>query len=118
MRANRDTVEAQLDWDGQMPSVKLVLDQDRARALGLDPQTVSQSLQALVTGYPVTTVRDRTEKVVVVARAIASQRNDLGSIGDLTILARNGVPVPLAQSPASSRASRMRSSGAATATSR
>jgi multidrug efflux pump len=97
VRADRDTVEAQLDWDGQVPSVRLVLDQDRARALGLDPQTVSQSLQALVTGYPVTTVRDRTEKVVVVARAIESQRNELGSIGDLTILARNGVPVPLAQ---------------------
>ena len=35
----RDMVEPQLDWDGQMPSVKLVLDQDRTRALGLDPQT-------------------------------------------------------------------------------
>ena len=80
-----------------MPSVKLVLDQDRVRALGLDPQTVSQSLQALVTGYPVTTVRDRTEKVGVVARAIASQRGELGSIEDLTILARNGVPVPVSQ---------------------
>ena len=31
------------------------------------------------------------------ARAIASQRNDLGAIGDLTVLARNGVPVPLSQ---------------------
>lgn len=97
VRANHDTVDPQLDWDGQMPSVKLVLDQDRVRALGLEPQTVSQSLQALVTGYPVTTVRDRTEKVGVVARAIASQRGDLGSIGDLTILARNGVPVPVSQ---------------------
>jgi multidrug efflux pump len=97
VRANPDTIEAQLDWDGQMPSIKLVLDQDRVRALGLEPQTVSQGLQALVTGYPVTTVRDRTEKVGVVARAIASQRGDLGSIGDLTILARNGVPVPVSQ---------------------
>jgi multidrug efflux pump subunit AcrB len=97
VRASPDTVEPQLDWDGQMPSVKLVLDQERTRALGLDPQTVSQSLQALVTGYPVTTIRDRTEKVAVVARAIASQRNDLGAIGDLTVLARNGVPVPLSQ---------------------
>jgi multidrug efflux pump subunit AcrB len=97
VRANPHTVEPQLDWDGQIPSVKLVLDQDRARALGLDPQTVSQTLQALVTGYPVTNVRDRTEKVAVVARAIASQRSTLGAIGDLTVLARNGVPVPLAQ---------------------
>ena len=97
VRANRDMIDPQLDWDGQMPSVKLVLDQDRVRALGLDPQTVSQSLQALVTGYTVTTVRDRTEKVGVVARAIASQRGELGSIEDLTIMARNGVPVPVSQ---------------------
>jgi multidrug efflux pump subunit AcrB len=97
LRANPDVIEPQLDWDGQMPSVKLVLDQDRTRALGLDPQTVSASLQAIVTGYPVTTVRDRTEKVVVAARAIESQRNGLGSIGDLTVLARNGVPVPVSQ---------------------
>jgi multidrug efflux pump len=97
MRADRDMVEPQLDWDGQMPSVKLVLDQDRVRALGLEPQSVSQGLQALITGYTVTTVRDRTEKVAVVARAIASQRGELGSIEDLTILARNGVPVPVSQ---------------------
>ncbi len=97
MRADRDVIEPQLDWDGQMPSVKLVLDQDRVRALGLEPQTVSQGLQALITGYTVTTVRDRTEKVGVVARAIASQRGELGSIEDLTILARNGVPVPVSQ---------------------
>ena len=63
LRANPDVIEPQLDWDGQMPSVKLVLDQDRTRALGLDPLTVSASLQAIVTGFPVTTVRDRTEKV-------------------------------------------------------
>jgi multidrug efflux pump subunit AcrB len=97
MRANPDAIEAQLDWNEQMPSVRLVLDQDRARALGLDPQAVAQTLQTLVTGYTVTTIRDRTEKVVVVARAIAPQRGDLGAIGDLTVVARNGVPVPLSQ---------------------
>ena len=97
MRANPDTIEVQLDWNEQMPSVRLVLDQDRARALGLDPQTVAQTLQTLVTGYTVTTIRDRTEKVAVVARAIAPQRGDLGAIGDLTVLSRGGVPVPLSQ---------------------
>jgi multidrug efflux pump subunit AcrB len=97
LRANPSAVEPQLDWNEQMPSIRLVVDQDRARALGLDPQTVSQTLQTLVTGYTVTTVRDRTEKVAVVARAVASQRGDIGAIGDLTVLSRNGVPVPLSQ---------------------
>jgi multidrug efflux pump subunit AcrB len=97
MRKNPDSIEPQLDWNEQMPSVRLVLDQDRARALGLDPQTVAQTLQTLVSGATVTTIRDGTEKVAVVARAIASQRGDLGALGDLTIVSRNGVPVPLSQ---------------------
>ncbi|MDQ2078974.1 efflux RND transporter permease subunit [Xanthobacteraceae bacterium Astr-EGSB] len=97
VRANKDTIEPQLDWNEQMPSVRLVIDQDRARSLGLDPQTVAQTLQMLVSGVTVTTVRDGTEKVAVVARAVAPQRADLGALGDLTVMARNGVPVPLSQ---------------------
>jgi multidrug efflux pump subunit AcrB len=97
MRANKDTVEPQLDWNEQMPSVRLAIDQDRARALGLDPQTVAQTLQMLVSGVTVTTVRQGTEKIAVVARAVAPQRADLGALGDLTVMARNGVPVPLSQ---------------------
>ncbi|WP_322517149.1 efflux RND transporter permease subunit [Rhodopseudomonas palustris] len=97
MRTNADVVEPQLDWNERMPSIKLVMDQDRARALGLDPQAVSQTLQMLVTGYTVTSIRDRTEKVLVVARATATQRGDVGAIDDLTVVSINGVPVPLSQ---------------------
>ncbi|WP_020174406.1 efflux RND transporter permease subunit [Methyloferula stellata] len=97
MRANPKVVEPQLDWNEQEPSVRLVLDQDRARALGLNPQDVANTLQMLLSGVTVTTVREGIEKVDVVARAIKSERADLGHIGDLAITSRNGVPVPLAQ---------------------
>jgi multidrug efflux pump subunit AcrB len=79
------------------PSVRIVVDQERARALGLDPQTVSQTLQTLLSGVSVTTVRQGTERVDVVARAVAAERLELGRLGDLTVVSRNGVPVPLAQ---------------------
>ncbi len=79
------------------PSVRLEVDQDRARALGLDPQSIAQTLQTLLSGFTITTVRDRTERVDVVARAIAAERLDLGAIGDLTVLSRGGVAVPLSQ---------------------
>jgi multidrug efflux pump subunit AcrB len=45
----------------------------------------------------VTTIRDGVEKVGVVARAVPSERLDLGRISELTITARNGVAVPLSQ---------------------
>src|SRR5467141_1229865 len=97
MRQNPNAREPQLDWNDQSPYLKLVVDQDRARALGLTPQDVSQELSMLISGAPVTTIRDGIEKVGVVARAVPSERLDLGHVGDLTIISRNGVAVPLTQ---------------------
>ena len=97
MRANKNVVDPHLEWNEMTPSVRLVVDQERARALGLDPQAVSQTLQTLLSGAPITTVRDSTERVEVVARATERERLDLSRIGDLTIVARNGLAVPLAQ---------------------
>src|SRR5262249_9904874 len=97
MRTEKRLIEPQLDWNEQTPYLKLVVDQERARALGLTPQDVSQALAFLISGVPVTTVRDGVEKVGVVPRAAPSDRLDLGHIGDLTIYSRNGVAVPLSQ---------------------
>src|SRR5712675_1712441 len=97
VRQNPNVREPQLDWNEQSPYLKLVVDQDRARALGLTPQDVSQALSMLISGAPVTTMRDGIEKVGVVARAVPSERLDLGRVGDLTITSRNGVVVPLQQ---------------------
>ncbi len=97
MKQNPNIKEAQLDWNEQSPYLKLVVDQDRARALGLTPQDVSQALAMLISGAPVTTVRDGIEKVGVVARAVPSERLDLARVGDLTVTSRNGVAVPLQQ---------------------
>ncbi len=97
VRQNPNVKDPQLDWNEQSPYLKLVVDQDRARAMGLTPQDVSQALSMLISGVPVTTVRDGIEKVEVVARAIPSERLDLAHVGDLTITSRNGVAVPLQQ---------------------
>jgi multidrug efflux pump subunit AcrB len=97
MRTNANVVDPHLEWNEMTPSIRVVVDQERARALGLDPQGVSQTLQTLISGVTVTAVRSGTERVDVVARAAPSERLDLGRIGDLTVVSRNGVPVPLSQ---------------------
>ncbi len=97
VRQNDKVKDPQLDWNEQSPYLKLVVDQDRARALGLTPQDVSTALSMLISGAPVTTVRDGVEKVGVVARAVPSERLDLAHVGDLTVTSRNGVAVPLLQ---------------------
>jgi multidrug efflux pump subunit AcrB len=97
MRQNPNVTEPQLDWNEQSPYLKLVVDQDRARALGLTPQDVSQALSMLISGAQVTTIRDGIEKVGVVARAVPSERLDLAHVGDLTITSKNDIAVPLQQ---------------------
>ena len=97
MRANDQVVDPHLDWNEQSPYLKLVVDQDRVRALGMTPQDISKSLSMLISGVPITTVRDGVEKVEVVARAVPSERLDLAHIGDLSIYSKNGVAVPLSQ---------------------
>src|SRR4029077_901901 len=97
MRANNQVVDPHLDWNEQSPYLKLVVDQDRVRALGMTPQDISKSLSMLISGAKITTVRDGIEKVEVVARAVPSERLDLAHIGDLSLYSQNGVAVPLSQ---------------------
>jgi multidrug efflux pump subunit AcrB len=97
VRTNANAVDPHFDWNEMTPSVRVVVDQERARALGLDPSTVAQTLQTLISGVTVTSVRERTERIDVVARAVPGERLDLGRIGELTVLSRNGLAVPLSQ---------------------
>src|SRR4029079_5292795 len=82
MRTDDQVIHPHLDWNEQTPSLKLVVDQDRVRALGMTPQDISKSLSMLLSGVPITTVRDGIEKVEVVARAVPAERLDLAHIGD------------------------------------
>jgi multidrug efflux pump len=90
-------VDPNLQWNEREPSLRLAVDQDRARALGLTPQDVAQTLELLINGTTITTIRDGIEKIGVVARASSAERLDPAKVADLTITARNGRAVPLAQ---------------------
>ena len=73
MAGNAKIIDPHLDWSEQVKSIRLEVDQDRARALGLTPQDVSQNLQTLITGLTVTQYREGIENIAVVARAIPSR---------------------------------------------
>ena len=97
MARNQKVVDPHLNWGEQVKSIRLEVDQDRARALGLTPQDVSQMLQTLLSGYTVTQYREGIEHIDVVARAVPEERLELGRLPSLTITTRNGVAVPLSQ---------------------
>src|SRR4030095_6210445 len=57
-----------LDWSEQVKAIRLEVDQDRARALGLTPEDVAQTLQTLLSGYTTTQYREGIEHIDVAAR--------------------------------------------------
>ena len=97
MRANPNARDVQFDWNEQKKSIRLEVDQDRARSLGLTPQDIAQTLQTLLSGYTVTEYKEGIELVPVVARAIPEERLGLGAFEDLTIPTRSGAAVPVSQ---------------------
>ena len=97
MRADPRAVDPHLNWGETMPSLRLEVDQARARALGLTPADIAQTLRTLVTGATVTTIRDGEERVDVVMRAVPSERAAIDRIEDLTVVSHNGVAVPVGQ---------------------
>jgi multidrug efflux pump len=97
MAKNAKIVDPHLNWTEQEKSIRLEVDQDRARALGLTPQDVAQTLQTLLSGYTVTQYREGIEHIDVVARAVPAERLELDRLPTLTITTRNGVAVPLSQ---------------------
>jgi multidrug efflux pump subunit AcrB len=97
MRENPDARDVQFDWNEQAKVIRLEVDQDRARALGLTPQEISFTLQALLSGLQIAQYRERIDLIPVVARAVPSERLNLDGFADLTIPARGGGRVPLSQ---------------------
>jgi len=90
----RDT---QLDWNEQVRSVKVQVDQDKARQLGLTTADVQGLVQTTLDGAPVTQIRRGEELIDVVVRATQDERKSIGQIGDLQVFTRSGITVPLSQ---------------------
>lgn len=62
------------DWNEPSKVVRVDVDQDRARALGISSQTLSQTINAVLSGTTVTQLRDDIYLVDVVARAVPQER--------------------------------------------
>jgi multidrug efflux pump subunit AcrB len=97
MRANPHTRQVNQDWGERVPTVHFVLDQDRLRLIGLTSSDAAEQLQFLLTGVPVTAVREGIRTVEVVARTAGPERLDPAKLGDLTLTNHEGRPIPLSQ---------------------
>src|SRR5204863_9480495 len=70
---------------------------DRARALGISSQALSQTINAVLSGTTVTQVRDDVYLIDIVARAVPEERAKLETLRSLMINVPAGHAVPLEQ---------------------
>ena len=85
-----------LDWNELSKSLRIEVDQDKARQLGLSSQQVADAINSTLSGRTVTHLRDDTYLIEVRGRGQARDRGDLQSLRDLEIGTSLGT-VPLAQ---------------------
>ena len=85
------------DWGSRVPVIHFALNQDRLQAMGLTPADAARQLQFLLSGAPVTAVREDIRSVEVTGRAAGEVRLDPAQLGALTLAGAGGQRIPLSQ---------------------
>jgi multidrug efflux pump subunit AcrB len=97
MRASPMMRTVNTDWGTRVPTLHFTLNQDRLQAVGLTSNSVALQLQFLLSGAPLTQVREDIRSVQVVGRAAGDIRLDPAKIADFTLVGSAGQRVPLSQ---------------------
>jgi len=97
MRGNPMMRTVNTDWGPRVPTLHFALDQDRLNAVGLTSNSVALQLQFLLSGAPLTDVREDIRSVQVVGRAAGDTRLDPQKIADFTLVGSAGQRIPLSQ---------------------
>ncbi|HSR64345.1 MAG TPA: efflux RND transporter permease subunit, partial [Xanthomonadaceae bacterium] len=97
VRANPHVANVNLDWDEPSKVVRLTIDQDRARALGVSSEAVAHFLAGSLSGLHVSTYREGNELVEMLLRGSDVDRDRLDLLGSLAVPTASGQSVPLAQ---------------------
>ncbi len=97
VRAHPATVDVNLDWFERQRALRLVVDQDKARALGLTSAQIRHALASHLSGVAITEYREGDRTIEVLARAQADERTLAGAVADVNLHTPSGKFVPVAQ---------------------
>jgi multidrug efflux pump len=97
VRANPHVRAVNEDWGERVKRVRVDVDQDKARALGVSSVQIKSALEASLSGTPITQYREDDQSIAVLARLVAAERTDLNNLKDAKIYLREGKFVPVSQ---------------------
>lgn len=97
VRENPHVMNVNLDWSEPSKVVRLVIDQERARALGVSSAQVSQFLSSSLAGQSVSVYREGNRQIEMLLRGPADERNQLELLSSLSMRTANGGSITLSQ---------------------
>lgn len=95
--ADSNNYNVHLDWNDKSKVVKLELDQDKLKSLGLSAQSVKQMIYTEVTGAKAAQFYNGDRTLDITLRLSVADRDDLGKLGSLPIYLGSAGYVPLEQ---------------------
>ncbi|MET0983271.1 MAG: efflux RND transporter permease subunit [Telluria sp.] len=97
LRANPNAVGVNDNWNESVKVLRLDLDQDKLRALGVTSQGVRRAVQTVLTGTTIGQFRETNELIDIVVRQPAEERSTITALKDTNIPTASGRPVTIAQ---------------------
>ncbi|MRA02346.1 efflux RND transporter permease subunit [Acinetobacter lwoffii] len=94
---NPNTTNVHLDWGEPSKVIKLEIDQDRARQLGVTSSELANMLNSSILGAGIDQYREKRELIEIRLRGAQAERVDVASLSSLAIPTSRGTSVPLAQ---------------------
>jgi multidrug efflux pump len=97
LRKDPATRDVHSDLGERMQTVRLIVDQDKARALGVSSKQIADTTQNSLSGHASTQYREDDQLIDVVTRLEGGERTDLDNIKDVRLYTRDGKYVALSQ---------------------
>ncbi|WP_312439656.1 efflux RND transporter permease subunit [Janthinobacterium sp.] len=97
MRANPNTVGVNDNWNESVKVLRLDLDQDKLRALGITSKTVMQAANTILSGTVIGQFREDNKLIDIQVRQPLEERNTISVLNDTNIPAANGKSVTISQ---------------------
>ncbi len=97
MRQSASTRGVNDNWNESVKTVRLEVDQAKARALGVTSQSIAQASRTLLSGAPVGQYRDGDKLIDIVLRQPLNERDALSDLGQAYVPTASGKSIPLLQ---------------------
>ncbi|WP_316149261.1 efflux RND transporter permease subunit [Cupriavidus sp. BIC8F] len=97
MRANPNTVGVNDNWNENVKMLRLEIDQDKARALGVTTNAIARVTQTVLSGVPVGQYRDGDKLIDILMRTPRNERDAISDLNNMLVPTNTGRMVPLTQ---------------------